>query len=382
MDKTAIIIIIAVILLGAGFWSWQSGFFTDTSHKVEIPEGLILFYGQDCPHCKNVEDYMSENSIEDKVKVTKLEVYYNEDNQNILAQVVKKCNISPSQVGVPLLYDGKACAIGDGPIIDYFENKVSDVQDGQKVKVPFLGQLEISQMSLPVLTVVLGALDGLNPCAMWVLLLLISILINTRSKKRIWLIGGTFILASGIVYFLILTAWLNLFLAISYVNLTRILIGLFALGLGIWQLKNFITYNPGVCKVLGISSKVEEKLKLKERTEKIATSPLTLGIIGAMVVLALGVNLVEFFCSAGLPAVYTKVLTLSELNPVTYYLYLLAYTFIFMLDDLIVFSVAAFALSKFSFADKYNYWSTLVGGLLILILGILLIFKPAWLMFG
>jgi len=127
---------------------------------------------------------------------------------------------------------------------------------------------------------------------------------------------------------------------------------------------------------------MEEKLKLKERAEKIATSPLTLGIIGGLIILALGVNLIEFFCSAGLPAVYTRILTLSQLPTLNYYLYLLLYTFVFMLDDLIIFSLAVFTLSRIGFTEKYNYWATLLGGLLIFALGILLIFKPELLMFG
>jgi hypothetical protein len=199
----------------------------------------------------------------------------------------------------------------------------------------------------------------------------------------LWLIGGTFIAASGIVYFLILSAWLNLFLVISYVNLTRILIGLFALGTGIWQIRNFITFKPGVCKVTDGKMGIQERIKngLKSHTEKLVFSPLTIGILIGIILLAVGVNLVEFFCSAGLPSLFTRILALNNLSGFSYYTYLLLYTFIFMLDDLIVFAIAAFTLSRVGFSEKYNRWSTLIGGLLILILGILLLFKPEWLMF-
>ena len=121
---------------------------------------------------------------------------------------------------------------------------------------------------------------------------------------------------------------------------------------------------------------------MKERAEKIAASPITLAMIGGLIILALGVNLVEFFCSAGLPAIYTRILALNPISTLSYYFYLLLYTFIFMLDDLIVFSLAVITLSRIGFTEKYNYWSTLIGGLLILALGILLIFKPELLMFA
>jgi hypothetical protein len=227
-------------------------------------------------------------------------------------------------------------------------------------------------------------MDGFNPCAMWVLLFLIALLINTRSRKRMWLIGGTFLAVSGIVYFLILAAWLNLFLAISYVNLTRILIGIFAVGVGVWQIRNFIKFRPGVCEVTDGKSSFQGKIKdgLRKHAEKIAFSPFTFALLGGTILLALGVNLVEFFCSAGLPAIFTRILALQNLNSLVYYSYLLLYTFVFMLDDIIIFSIAVITLTKFGFTEKYNYWTTLIGGLLILILGILLIFRPELLMFG
>jgi hypothetical protein len=228
----------------------------------------------------------------------------------------------------------------------------------------------------------LAALDGFNPCAMWILLFLIALLINAGSRKRIWLVGGTFILVSGIVYFLLLAAWLNLFLVISYVNFTRMAIGILALGFGTWQIKNFLKLKPGVCPVgeRGIGAKIGNQLK--DRAQKLVFSPLTLGIVFSVMILAIGINLVEFFCSAGLPATFTRILALNPLSTLSYYFYLFLYTFIFMLDDLLVFSLALITLRKIGFTDKYHRWSTLIGGVLIFSLGILLIFKPQFLMFG
>jgi len=126
MDKTIIITIILIVLAGFLFLGFQTGFFTKIFSgpikPIPIPEGIILFYGQDCPHCKDVEDYISQNKIEDKVKFTKLEVWYNKDNQNILAQIVQKCGIKTDQVGVPLLWDGSKCYIGEVDAINFFKN--------------------------------------------------------------------------------------------------------------------------------------------------------------------------------------------------------------------------------------------------------------------
>ncbi|MDI6883225.1 MAG: hypothetical protein QMC93_01990 [Patescibacteria group bacterium] len=371
-----LIIIFLTFLIKADFGSAQE-------KKIEIN----FFYSAICPHCAKEKEFLQNLGEKyPEIGIKEYEVISSAENQKVLKDFYEKYDVPKRERGlVPVTFTPSRYFIGfNEQIAKDIEGCLRECLAGekpapQKIKIPFFGEINISRLSLPALTVILGALDGLNPCAMWILLFLIALLINTRSRKRMWLIGGTFIFASGIVYYLILTAGLNLFFAISLVNLTRIIIGIFAISIGVWQIKNFLTYHPGVCKVLRLKSKIEQGLK--ERAEKIVTSPVTLAMLGGLIVLALGVNLVEFFCSAGIPAIYTRILTLQELNPLTYYFYLLLYTFVFILDDLIIFSIAIITLSKIGFSPKYNYWTTLIGGLLIFILGILLIFKPGWLMF-
>lgn len=375
----SIIFLSGILLLSANFALSQD--------RIEIN----FFYSSTCPHCADEKDFLEK--LRDKypeLDVKEYEVISSSENQKLLADFYEKYKVPSSDQGwVPVTFTPTEYFVGfNDKTAGDIENCIKVCVGGEKaapqtIKIPFFGEADVSKFSLPALAVILGALDGFNPCAMWVLLFLIALLINVHSRKRLWLIGGTFIAASGIIYFLILSAWLNLFLAISYVNLTRMLIGLFALGMGIWQIRNFITFRPGVCKVTDGRMGIQERLKsgLKNHTEKLVFSPLTFGILIGIILLALGVNLVEFFCSAGLPSIFTRILAMNDLNSFSYYSYLLLYTFIFMLDDLIVFTIAATTLSRVGFSEKYNRWSTLVGGLLILILGILLLFKPELLMF-
>ncbi len=249
----------------------------------------------------------------------------------------------------------------------------------QKIKVPFFGSVDISKISLPMLTLIIGILDGFNPCAMWILVILISLLIPLKSRKKIALVGGTFIFAEGLLYFLFMSAWLNIFLGIKFGFLTRILIGIFGIIFGIWRFKDFLTWKPGVCKVVDSSKSQEKIIERMKNVLKPAAVPAT--ILG-VILLAFGVNLVEFLCSAGFPVIYTRILALQNLGTIQYYLYLFFYNILYMLDDLIVFGLAFFAFNRFSFSDKYNKYSTLVAGLLIFILGILMIFKPELLTFA
>jgi len=237
------------------------------------------------------------------------------------------------------------------------------------IVLPFIGEIDPSAYSLPALAVILGAVDGFNPCAMWVLVYLISIVATLRDRKRIWLIVGSFVLASGILYFLFMTAWLNAFLLIGYVKPVTIVIGLVALGGGILQVREVVkTKGAIVCEVTG----EESRTKTMTRVQKIVSSPITVGTIIGIIVLAFAVNSVEFVCSAALPAVFTRVLSLASLTTLQHYGYILLYVLFFMLDDLVIFGIAAFALTS-SLGDRYTKYSRPVGATILIVLGLLLL---------
>ncbi|MFH1820771.1 MAG: hypothetical protein ABH805_02560 [Candidatus Nealsonbacteria bacterium] len=377
MKKSLLLFAFAVGFLLFGFNS------TLAQENIEVN----FFYSPACPHCANEKVFLAE--IQEKypnVTINQYDVINSKENQALLGKFYEDYNVPQREQGyVPVTFTSTDYFIG------FNDNIAHDIESclieclggaGERLNtltVPFLGEVDLSTLSLPVLTVTLAALDGLNPCAMWILVFILALLINLRSRKRMWLIGGMFIFVSGLIYFLILSAWLNFFLAISYVNLTRLIIGILAVCVGVWQIKTFITTHPGVCRAMGLRSRLEDRLKT--RAEKIVSSPVTWAMLGGVILIAVSINLIEFFCSAGVPTIFTRVLTLSNLSTPSYYSYLLLYTFIFMLDDLIVFFLAMITFKKMGLTEKYNYWATLVGGILILALGLLLIFKPELLMF-
>jgi len=353
------------------------------SEKIE----LHFFYSAVCPHCAKEKEFLKKLEKKyPKIEIKKYEVFYQTENQKILKDFYEKYKVPEKEQGfVPVTFTPTKYFIGfNEQIGSEIENCIRECLNittvlPQKIKIPIFGEIDIAKLSLPVLTIVLGILDGFNPCAMWVLIILISLLLSSRSRKKIALVGGTFIFAEGLLYFLFMTAWLNIFLVMKNVSLIRILIGIFGISFGIWRLKDFITWKPGVCKVVDHSRSQERIMTRIQNLLKPTTVPATiLGVIA----LAFGVNIIEFFCSAGFPVMYTRILALQNISGIQYYLYLLFYNILYMLDDLLVFGFAFFAFSRFSFSDKYNKYSTLIAGLLIFILGILLIFKPGFLMFS
>jgi len=237
------------------------------------------------------------------------------------------------------------------------------------IVLPLIGEIVLADYSLPALAVILGVVDGFNPCAMWVLVYLISLVATLRDRKRIWLIVGSFVLASGVLYFLFMTAWLNAFLFIGFVRPVTIVIGLVALGGGILQVKEVIeTKGAIVCEVTG----EESRKKTMTRVQKIVSSPITLGTMVGIVVLAFAVNSIEFVCSAAVPAVFTRVLSLASLTSFQHYGYILLYVLFFMLDDLIIFGSAAIAMTS-NVGERYSKYFRPVGATILIILGLLLL---------
>ena len=238
--------------------------------------------------------------------------------------------------------------------------------------LPIVGKIKLSDYSLPVLAVIFGLVDGCNPCAMWVLAYLISLVMILKNRRRALLLLGSFVFASGVLYFLFMTAWLNAFLLIGYSRPVTIVIGLVALGAGILNIREFIKTKGAIVCELGDE---ESKKKTMTRIEKVVFSPLTLGTIAGIVALAFVVNSIEFLCSFALPATFTRVLSLSNLSTFRYYGYILLYDFFFMLVALIIFGSVAFAMTS-SLGDRYAKYCRPFGGTILLILGVLLLFAP------
>lgn len=378
MAKKIILPILLFVLLFTGF----SSVFAQTE-KVQIN----FFYSSICPHCAEEEEFL--NTLEVKypeIEIIRYEVMYNSDNQKILNDFYQKYNVQKGEQGyVPVTFTSTKYFVGfNQSVADGLEECLKECLGGgmvvsQKIKIPILGEVDVSKTSIFVLTAVLGALDGFNPCAMWVLVVMVSLLLTLKSRKKILLVGGTFILAEGLLYYLFMAAWLNAFLFLSFISIIRILIGVFGIVFGIMRIRDFINWKPGVCKVTeGTKSEGKIMNRINNLLKPTAVPATILGVIA----LAFGVNLVEFFCSAGFPVMYTKILTAQGIASAQYYLYLLLYIFFYMIDDFIVFGVAFFTMKHFNFSDKYNKYSALIAGLMILILGLLLIFKPQILMFN
>ncbi|MFZ1720851.1 MAG: glutaredoxin [Candidatus Moraniibacteriota bacterium] len=240
------------------------------------------------------------------------------------------------------------------------------------IEVPFTGKtLDVSGYSLPLLASVLGFIDGFNPCAMWVLVTFLLVLIQTGSRARMWSIAGLFIVAETVMYYMILNVWFTTF---NFVGLDRIvtpIVGLVSIGGGIFFLYEW-RKNDGTCQIVDAKG----RSKISGQIKKLASEPLTwISAIGVMM-LAFSVNVIEFACSIGIPQAFTKILEINHLGFLGTQTLMAIYIFFYMIDDFLVFGLALWGFEKLHLTATYSRWANLIGGILMLFLGALLVFAP------
>ena len=394
---------------------------------------IHLFYGNGCPHCAAEEEFLSDY-LKDRtdVKLYKYEIWYDSHNQELLSKVQKEMGTT-NKNGVPFTVIGKKTIVGyaDGvtdeqikDAINYYlnndyrdyageitgkvkktevkeditkdesktedkkENKIEkadDIKDSnqtdENVTVPVLGKINAKKVSLPILAVVLGFVDGFNPCAMWILIFLITMLFNMKDRKKMWILGLTFILTSGIVYLMFMLAWLNLATFISKIAFIRLLIAVIALVVGLINVYKYIDSLKKKDEGCDVVDKKDRK-KIMEKIISIThEKKFIIALLGIMV-LAASVNIIELMCSIGIPLLFTQILAMNNLSTFSYMIYMFIYIFFFLIDDIVIFVISMVTLKVTGLSTKYTKYSHLIGGIIMLIIGLLLIIKPELLMFN
>ena len=385
--------IFVILVLGLTFTAFS--FVLAKDDQIEIN----FFYSETCLYCAKEENFLEE--LERKypeIKVNKLLVP-DKENLDLLKELYQDYEV-PSEVHgwVPVTFISEKYFLGfneeissqmESCLLQLIEEDFQEpceCEQEKEISLPFIGKVDISKFSPLTLAMVLGALDGFNACAMVALGFLLAVLVATGIRKRIFLIGGTFILVSGIVYFLFISAWLNLFLVLEKIKIITYLVGFVIILFSIFLLRDY--FRGVICKLCRIEpgkenifSRIERRLF--GRMERISTSQMSLPLILlGVAAVAAGVNVVELVCSFGFPLAFTRILTAWQLPTLSCYFYLFVYVLFYMLDDFLIFTFAVLTLRITQVSQKYLKTIKLISGILLLALGLIMLFCPGFLMFG
>lgn len=366
---------------------------------------LYLFHSETCSHCQEEIKFLEEIEKKyDNLKIHLYEVTKNKDNMNKMMDIKQKLKIDSPNVPFTVIGNYYYIGFGEGikegieDLIEKYSNEqetnmIKPILEGKEIPklkmingdidtINIIGKkIDPKKLSLPALSVLLGAVDGFNPCAMWVLIFLISMLFNMKDKKKMWFLGITFLTTSAIIYMIFMFAWLGITTTLlTKATWFRYLIALVALIGAFLNLKSFyksIKKGSG-CEVVNNKKRKKIMEKIKTITTEKSLILATIGVI----VLATSVNVIELACSAGIPVLFTNVLALNNLTNFQTIIYVLIYILFFLIDDIIVFVIAMLTLNIKAISTRYTKYSHLIGGILMLIIGLLMLLKPEWLMFN
>ncbi len=377
----------------------------------EIGNGKVivyLFWGTGCPHCEKEKLFLAElkRSVPE-LEIRDYEVLYNTQNRDLLVALLKVHGMQAS--GVPITFIDnrvfrgfsfqtkdsmeetvRGCRVRGCPdpadlLKAAWRQKAAespalvspDASGGQgkglPVDIPLLGSLDAGNTSLPMLTLVIAGMDSFNPCAFFVLLSLLGLLVHAQSRNKMMLVGGVFVFFSGFIYFLFMAAWLNLFLVMGNVAIITGIAGGVSLLIAAVNIKDFFLFKQGV----SLSIPDSAKPRLFDRMRRLLRSTSLFSILAGTTALAVMANSYELLCTAGFPMVFTRILTLHKLTTASYYLYLAFYNIIYIVPLLIIVLMFTLTLGSKKMSEWQGRTLKLVSGMMMLGLGGVLLVKPA-----
>ena len=371
----------------------DSPWVTRVNGELRIP--LYFFYTRTCPHCLRAEPFVG--NLADELPWLELraqELTRTPEAARLYVTLARLINEEATSVPAFLfcgqMLTGFDTAEGTGAELrealeechlqaslggrpEPVEAAAPAAPDSRPRTLPILGEVDMTQWSLPAVAVVLGALDSFNPCAFFVLLFLLSLLVNARSRARMLMVGGLFVLVSGGVYFLFMAAWLNLFLIVGQLGWVTIAAGLLAVLIGSLNVKDYFFFKAGPS--LSIPASARPGLFRRMRG-LVGARSLTTMLAGTLA-LAVVANAYELLCTAGFPMVFTRLLTLEPLPPLAYYGYLALYCAVYVVPLLIIVSLFVITLGRRKLSEREGRTLKLVSGIMMLGLGLLLLVDPA-----
>jgi len=338
-------------------------------------DALVVFVREGCPHCAQAKLYLPQLAQQrPQLKIIYRSLDQEPAAREELVTLSKQAGIWPP--GVPTFVMHGKLLVGfedgehSGPKLVAFIDEA--VTAAHQVDAGWLGTLSVERLGLPAFTLALGLLDGFNPCAMWVLLFLLSLLVRLQNRRRMALVSGTFVLVSGAIYYAFMAAWLNVFLILGMSDGLRLTLAGVALLIGAINVKDYFAFKQGISLSIPDAAKpgIYARVRNVLQRDSLTASLLSVSFLAVLV------NFIELLCTAGLPAIYTAVLSQQGLSVAEYYAYLLLYIAAYIADDSLMVTIAVVTLGSHKLTEQSGRWLKLISGLVMLALALMMLLRP------
>ncbi|MFP3914726.1 MAG: glutaredoxin family protein [Actinomycetota bacterium] len=355
---------------------------TALAAEGDIPP-LLFFWGMGCPHCETEKAFLSELADDyPELEIRQFEVWYDEANRELFLAEMAERDLEARAVPTTIFGD-RVWEGFDGSVGREIEAEVEAVLAGaeapepadpsEAITLPLIGPVEIVDTSLVTATILIALVDGVNPCSLWVLSLLLALVLRTRSRRRVLAVGGTFLLITSMLYGLYIA---GMYGALSYVageSWVRAAMAAIALGFGIINLKDY--FSPGLGPSLAIPNR--GKPWIYRMIRSVTTGKATLpAVLGGTAVLALGVSVLETPCTAGYPLLWADLLATREVGTGGAVPLFGLYLLVFLMDELVIFGVAVAAMRATKLEERAGRLLKLIGGTVMIALAGTLVFAP------
>jgi glutaredoxin len=392
---------------------------------------IYFFYGDGCPHCAKAKPYLEGLPPRyPGLVLTEYEIYYNQENHILFMNMLKQFDLD--QVAVPTIFIGpyylqgyseavnedieaviekclqEGCAdIGKMVIAASTQAAAAGSADPQatatlpvsseitpvpsvdgvipsdgsvnlsasrELEIPFFGDINLNTQSSLISTALIALVDGFNPCSLWVLSMLIALTLHSGSRKKVFLVGLVFLTVTAGIYALFIAGLFSVLKITSFMGWVRIIIALIALFFALVNIKDYFWYKEG----FSLSIAKDKKPGLFRNMRALTNTNLSFwGLIGTTIVLATGVSMVEFSCTAGFPVLWVNILTEQNISGTVFILLLLLYMLIYQLDELVIFITSVVTLKASRMEEKHGRILKLISGMLMLTLAIVMLINPA-----
>ena len=343
---------------------------------------ILYFWGIGCPFCERLKPQLEQLAADyPQIQLRDYEVYYDRANQQRFIETTNKYGIDAHSV--PLTFIGERYWIGyrehfpdemRGEIENLLglgNGEAATQSATDTLSIPLLGDINIGTMPLFLTTALIAFVDGFNPCSLWLLTILLGILLHTRSRRKIIIVGLAFLLTTATGYGAFMLGLLNVFLYVGYVDWIKIVVGLLAMTFALVNIKDYFWFQQG------LSFTISDKHKpgiFKRMRNIIHQDMSTASMVGATIIMALGVTLVELPCTAGFPVIWTNIAAQQGAGGIEFALLFLTYIAIYLGVEIAILATAVVTLKKNVFEEKHGRILKLISGVIMLTLAYGIVF--------
>ncbi len=349
---------------------------------------IIMFWGDGCPHCAEAKPFLKDLQTRYAgLRVEEYEIWYNQTNLANFQRMADELGVPQGGRGVPLII------IGDQWWMGFSETTALEIEEvvkagaaagaepaavdsGSVLNIPLIGAINLAGQSTFVSTALIAFVDGFNPCSIWVLTMLLALTLHTGSRRKVLIIGLIFLTVTAAVYGLFIAGIFTVFKVVSFVGWIQVVVALVALFFALVNIKDYFWYKEGLSFTIDDS----KKPGIFQRMRRIMDASHNFwSLAGATVVMAAGVSLVEFSCTAGFPVMWSNMLVAQGVGAGAFVVLLLLYLLIYQLDEMAIFFTAVYTLKATKMEEKQGRILKLIGGVLMLTLAVVMLVNPAWL---